>query len=46
MFKVHVGYTITGHNKWMHFTTLPEASAYVAGVFTSTGVVLGIEAVR
>lgn len=42
MFRVHIGYTITGRNRWRKFATLAEASTYCDRVFRRRGVVLSI----
>ncbi len=42
MFKVHIGYTLTGRNRWRKFSTLADASAFCSQVFTRTGIVLSI----
>jgi hypothetical protein len=43
-FKVHVGYTATGRNRWRRFETLALASAFCEAVHRETGVFLSIEA--
>jgi len=42
MFKVHVGYTALGRNRWRRFYTIEGARAYVSAVFNTTGIVLTI----
>lgn len=41
-FKVHVGYTRTGRNRWRRFATLADASAFCSAIFAKTGIVLSI----
>lgn len=42
MFRVHVGHTKTGRDRWRKFATLAEASAFCSEVFDRTGIVLSI----
>lgn len=43
-YRVHVGYTRQGRNRWRRFATLAEASAFCQTVFRRTRIVLTIEA--
>jgi len=43
MFKVHIGYTRTGRNRWRRFATLEAATVFVNAVHTATRIVLTIE---
>lgn len=42
MFKVHVGYTSKGRDRWKRFATFEAAQRLCSEVFTKTGVVLAI----
>lgn len=42
MFKVHVGYTKTGSDRWKRYATLAEASAACEAVRKKTGIILTI----
>jgi hypothetical protein len=42
MFKVHVGYTATGRNRWRRFVTLDAASAFCERVRRATRAILTI----
>jgi hypothetical protein len=42
MFRVHLGYTVSGRDKWKVFPTLEAASAFCQRVFQDTGLVLSI----
>ena len=42
MYRVHIGYTATGRNKWRKFDTLDKAKQYCQGYFESSGIVLTI----
>lgn len=44
MYKVHIGYTAIGRNKYRKFSTLQAAIEYCDSVFLKTGVVLSIVA--
>jgi hypothetical protein len=44
MFKVHIGYTVTGRNRWRRFATVADATTYVNAVWARTGVILSIVA--
>lgn len=41
-FKVHIGYTRSGRNRWRKFATLAEASRFCESVRTATGIILTI----
>ena len=41
-FKVHIGYTATGRNRWRRYATLAEAARFCGAVFSDTGIVLTI----
>jgi hypothetical protein len=40
MFKVHVGYTKTGKNRWIRFATVEKAQAFCSEVFEKLNIVL------
>jgi hypothetical protein len=42
MYKVHIGYTKAGRDKWRKFETLATANAFCSEVFEKTGIVLSI----
>lgn len=42
MFKVHVGYTRSGRNRWRRFTTIDDAKAFCERIHRATGVILTI----
>jgi hypothetical protein len=42
LFRVHIGYTRSGRDRWRKFVTLTEASAFCNRVFHLKGVVLSI----
>ena len=42
MFKVHLGYTATGRNRYARFFTLARAARFADEVFKATGIVLSI----
>lgn len=42
MFKVHIGYTPKGRDRWKRFATFEAAQRLCSEVFTKTGVVLAI----
>lgn len=42
-YRVHVGWTVNGSNRWRRFRTMEAAVKYVNAVFLSTGHVLTIE---
>ena len=42
MFKVHVGYTHTGRNRWRRFATIADASQFCEHVRQATGIILAI----
>lgn len=42
MYKVHVGYTQRGKDKWRRFKTIEDAKAFCEKVYTLTGVILSI----
>jgi hypothetical protein len=42
-YRVHVGYTARGRDRWRYFATLAEASAFAGTIFTKTGVVVAVE---
>lgn len=42
-YRVHVGYTETGEDRWRLFDTFDEASRFCREVFQEKGVVLTIE---
>lgn len=44
-FRVHVGYSLTGRDRWVYFVTLPDACAYAQSIFEARGVVVAVEAV-
>lgn len=41
-YKVHIGYTLTGRNRWRHFATLTLAALFCGTVHEKTGIVLSI----
>lgn len=43
MYRVHIGWTSTGRDRWRYFDTMEEARAACAAVFERTRVVLTIE---
>lgn len=43
MFRVHIGYTRTGRNRWRRFATLEAATAFCQAVHKATRIVLAIE---
>jgi len=45
MFKVHVGYTAMGRDRWKSFKTLSEAQALCKEVHSKTGKILWIKEV-
>jgi hypothetical protein len=45
MFRVHVGYTGTGRDRWRVFDSLKDAKEFCERVFARTGTVLTIEGV-
>lgn len=42
MFKVHIGYTRKGRDRWRRFETMAEAIAFCQRIFAATSVVLSI----
>lgn len=42
MFKVHIGYTPTGRNRYVYFDTLEAAKEYCSKAFRALSVVLSI----
>jgi hypothetical protein len=43
-YRVHLGYTRTGRNRWSYFLTVEEAMAFANDIFHRTGVVVSVEA--
>jgi hypothetical protein len=41
-YRIHVGYTKAGRNRWRSFATLAEAKAYAHAYFKRSGVILSI----
>jgi len=41
-YRVHVGYTATGRDRWRYFAALKDAQRYCSTVFARTRVVLTI----
>lgn len=42
MYKVHVGYTPKGRDRWKRFAGFDAAQKFCSEVFTKTGIVLAI----
>lgn len=42
MFKVHVGYTRAGRDRWVRFVTLAQAMVFCEEVRRPTGIVLTV----
>jgi len=43
MYRVHVGYTCTGRDRWRRFADLESAKEFCALIFQATRIVLCIE---
>lgn len=41
-FRVHVGYTSNGRNRWRYFPSADAARPFLSDVFNRTGVVLSV----
>jgi hypothetical protein len=41
-FRVHIGCTAKGRDRWRYYGTLEAATAAVSAVFAKTGIVLSI----
>lgn len=46
MYRVHVGYTRNGHDRWRYFDTEQEARALCSEVSDKSGIVLTVEKVE
>lgn len=42
MYKVHIGYTIKGNDRWKKFPTLKKANEFCNQVFAKTKIILTI----
>lgn len=42
MFKVHIGYTSKGNDRWRKFDTLESANAFCERVRAASGLILSI----
>lgn len=42
LYRVHIGYTITGRDRWRCFATLEQAREFCDSVFRATKIVLTI----
>ena len=42
MYRVHIGYSATGRNRWRYFDSIDTARAFVGAVFARTGIVLSV----
>jgi hypothetical protein len=42
MYKVHIGYTANGRDKWRKFDTQSEASEFCNRIFAASGIILTI----
>ena len=42
MFKVHIGYTLVGRNRWKRFYTVDAANRFCEAVRQRTGVILTV----
>lgn len=45
-YRVHIGYTRTGRDRWRKFATLADASRFCEAVWQATGIILSIQEVR
>jgi hypothetical protein len=41
-YKVHIGFTVTGRNRWRKFATLEGASMFCGRIWRESGIVLSI----
>lgn len=42
-YRVHIGFTRTGKDRWMRFATLDEAKAFCEQVFAKCNTILTVE---